>query len=343
MMPQHIKEYLENRGLNTDYFGYGNYYGTNWVTIPVKDINGKTIFLKLRKDPLEPDTVSKYRFFPYGNNSCLFGQELLSTYSDYVIICEGEFDCLLLRSHGLNAITSTAGAGTFKEEWIEQIKHIKDIYICFDNDNAGLIGVKKIVKKLSKYYDNLFIIEIPEVKDVTDYFLAGKDIAKIKELSFAADCSGLHCNKELITKKQYEQEESRLLSQRVLWTDKLRQGTNGGNWFIKWRVTETEDSLCRVRRMIAFASKPVNKDNNIDIALVKSVPIGNLYDVTAAGFFVNNPLRPEKSPSNSLHWNKKNNTWKDFGSDERGDNIDMVMRDKKCGFKEACEHILRFI
>lgn len=88
---------------------------------------------------------------------------------------------------------------------------------------------------------------------------------------------------------------------------------------------------------------PKKESQSIDIALVKSVPIGNIYDVTAAGFFVNNPLRQEKSPSNSLHWNKKNNTWKDFGSDERGDNIDMVMRDKKCGFKEACEHILRFI
>lgn len=144
-------------------------------------------------------------------------------------------------------------------------------------------------------------------------------------------------------KKQYEQEESRLLSQRILWTDKLRQDSGRGNWFIKWRITEIEDSLQRVRNRLSYLSMPKKELKNIDIALVKSVPLGNLYDMTAAGFFVNNPLRQEKSPSNSLHWNKNNNTWKDFGSDEGGDVIDMVMRDKKCGFKEACEHILRFI
>lgn len=144
-------------------------------------------------------------------------------------------------------------------------------------------------------------------------------------------------------KKQYEQEESRLLSQRVFWTDKLRQGTNGGDWFIKWRVTETEDSLYRVRNRLRYLSMPKKELQSIDIALVKSVPIGNIYDTTAAGFFVNNPLRQEKSPSNSLHWNKNNNTWKDFGSDERGDNIDMVMRDKKCGFKEACDFIIKYL
>lgn len=144
-------------------------------------------------------------------------------------------------------------------------------------------------------------------------------------------------------KKQYEEEESRLLSQRVLWTDKLRQGTDGGNWFIKWRVTETEDSLCRVRNRLKYLSMPKKELQNIDIALVKSVPIGNIYDVTAAGFFVNNPLRVEKSPSNSLHWNKAKNTWTDYGSGEFGDVIDLIQRDKKCSFKEACEFIIKYL
>lgn len=144
-------------------------------------------------------------------------------------------------------------------------------------------------------------------------------------------------------RKQYEEEELRLLSQRVRWTDRLRQGVNGGDWFVKWRITETEDSLRRVRGKLKYLSMPKKEQTSIDIALVKSVPIGNIYDVTASGFFVNNPLRVEKSPSNSLHWNKNNNTWKDFGSGDGGDVIDMVMRDKKCGFKQACEYILRFI
>lgn len=149
--------------------------------------------------------------------------------------------------------------------------------------------------------------------------------------------------KKRIDKKQYEAEEFRLLSERVRWTDRLRQSTGRGDWFIKWRITETKDSLCRVRNRLIFLSTPNKKSNNIDISLVKSVPISNLYDILPSGFFVNNPLRQEKSPSNSLHWNKKNNTWKDFGSGDGGDNISLVMKDKKCNFREACEFIIKFI
>lgn len=144
-------------------------------------------------------------------------------------------------------------------------------------------------------------------------------------------------------KKQYEEQEIGLLSERVRWTDRLRQGVNGGDWFIKWRINETEDSLQRVRRKLKYLSMPKKEQNNIDIALVKSIPISNIYEILPNGFFGENPLREESSPSNSLHWNKVKNTWKDFGTGDSGDNIDMVMRDKKCGFKEACEYILKFM
>lgn len=144
-------------------------------------------------------------------------------------------------------------------------------------------------------------------------------------------------------KKQYEEQEIGLLSERVRWTDRLRQGVRRGDWFIKWRINETEDSLQRVRRKLKYLSMPKKEQNNIDIALVKSIPISNIYEILPNGFFGENPLREESSPSNSLHWNKVKNTWKDFGTGDSGDNIDMVMRDKKCGFKEACEYILKFM
>lgn len=80
-----------------------------------------------------------------------------------------------------------------------------------------------------------------------------------------------------------------------------------------------------------------------DIERLKEIPIGNVFDTTAAGFFITNPLRNERTPSNSLHWDKNKNTWTDFGSGEYGDVIDMVQKVNKCSFIKACEILSTYL
>lgn len=80
-----------------------------------------------------------------------------------------------------------------------------------------------------------------------------------------------------------------------------------------------------------------------DIERLKQIPIGDVFETTAAGFFVSNPLRNERTPSNSLHWNKKTNTWNDYGSSEHGDIIDMVQKVNKCSFIKACEILSTYL
>jgi len=125
------------------------------------------------------------------------------------MICEGEFDRLVLYSLGIPAITSTAGAGTFKKEWIEHFKDLKKIYICFDNDKAGENGANRLIKMLEQelpdtsIYKTTLLDSLGEGGDLSDYFLkyngdpdeliyklseqvAGKkpiDISKFKPLS----------------------------------------------------------------------------------------------------------------------------------------------------------------
>src|SRR5207248_651285 len=81
-------------------------------------------------------TTPKYWSQP-GARAALYGWECLVHHCEKVVICEGELDRLCLESHGITAVTSTGGAGVFKQEWCKALQIIPEVYICFDNDAAG--------------------------------------------------------------------------------------------------------------------------------------------------------------------------------------------------------------
>jgi hypothetical protein len=173
-IPDHIRTYLNKRGIidgviNSYKLGYGTFYGKNYITIPVMDGDGYKFF-KLRQDPKDGNGKITY---PKGAEAQLFGMYAPS--EEKQIICEGELDALALISEGCFALTSTHGAGTFKEEWIdEDIRKCQKIYICFDNDEAGKKGSLRVLKMLENVgLRNLHQITLPEEVgdggDITDY------------------------------------------------------------------------------------------------------------------------------------------------------------------------------
>lgn len=48
-----------------------------------------------------------------------------------IIVCEGEWDCLLLRQHGFLAVTNTHGAGTWQERWSRWLADL-DVAFLYD-------------------------------------------------------------------------------------------------------------------------------------------------------------------------------------------------------------------
>jgi DNA primase len=68
-------------------------------------------------------------------------------------------------------VTSTGGAGVFRQEWAEAFKEIPKVYICFDRDQAGIAGAKK----LARLIPHARIVELPEdvgeLGDITDFFV----------------------------------------------------------------------------------------------------------------------------------------------------------------------------
>lgn len=174
-LPERIRTYLNNRGIidgviDSYHLGYGNFYGKNYITIPIIDESGY-VFFKLRQDPKDGDGKITY---PKGAEAQLFG--LYAPQGEKQIFCEGELDALALISQGCFALTSTHGSGTFKDEWVDDtdIKKSGKIYVCYDNDTAGRNGALKVLKALKKVgLRNIYNITLPEEVgdggDITDY------------------------------------------------------------------------------------------------------------------------------------------------------------------------------
>lgn len=167
-IPDRIRRYLNARGISDAVIddhklGWGEFYGKWWITIPIQDIDGNFIFLKLRKDPEDKSNDIKYKFYPAGSNATIYGWKMLEN-NNIIVICEGEFDQLILLQNAIPAITSTAGAGTFKNEWIEPLKKMEKIYICFDKDEAGEKGAGRLIKLLSEHLPDtaIYKIKLPE-------------------------------------------------------------------------------------------------------------------------------------------------------------------------------------
>lgn len=164
-LPKKIIKYLHDRGISDEILthhkiGYMNQYGTSWIAIPIKDLDGNYSFFKLRQDPQFGD---KKMTWPNEIEAQIYDWQSLIMASDRILITEGEMDTLLMRSKGINCITGTHGAGTTKDAWMEHFKPEIEYYICYDNDNAGKVGAFKMAEKLFKNgCKKTFIIELPE-------------------------------------------------------------------------------------------------------------------------------------------------------------------------------------
>lgn len=169
-LPEDIISWLKNeRGLTEeiiDKFKLG--WNGKALTIPIPDKECNYAFFKFRKHPKNTSDLPKYWYTPNASTE-LYGWENITKPKAFLIICEGELDRLTLESNDIPAITGTSGAITFKPEWIEAIGNIpSEIFVCFDNDDAGIKGAERIAERIP----HAKIVQIPKaegVKDITEY------------------------------------------------------------------------------------------------------------------------------------------------------------------------------
>jgi DNA primase len=170
-LPARIRAYLNERGIPDELIDFHLLGWNGWrITIPIHNRHGEVTFFRLAKDPVDKRLAPKMLSSP-GSTVELYGWEQVEREPLQLIICEGEFDRLVLEAHDFAAVTSTGGAATFRPEWAGALKKINEVYVCFDRDNAGRNGAKLVALMLPQAR----IVELPENVgvggDVTDFFV----------------------------------------------------------------------------------------------------------------------------------------------------------------------------
>lgn len=107
-----------------------------------------------------------------GCEQLLWGWQAVPECARSVVICEGELDALSLWQYGHPALSVFSGAGNLA--WLENeypnLERFDDIFICFDNDDAGKKGALQLVERLGR--DRCLMVKLPK-KDANDCLLSG--------------------------------------------------------------------------------------------------------------------------------------------------------------------------
>jgi len=172
-----MHEPLKKRGISEKVYKYFKLkYEDKKLYIPVLDLDGKFLFNKIRHD-VGPN---KYTYSKTGSTAQLFCGHLAKK-KDKIVITEGELDSLVLWSNRIPAVSTTSGAiSAYKKEWVELLKN-KDLYICYDNDTAGLKGAAKLKKQFPNA--TVLFINEPGVKDISEYYEKHGEVDSIFELT----------------------------------------------------------------------------------------------------------------------------------------------------------------
>jgi DNA primase len=170
-LPDRIRQYLNDRGIPDEMIDLNLIGWNGWrITIPIFNREGGLVFFKQARDPEDKSDSPKMIAWPKGHME-LCGWENLKDKPSEIVICEGEFDRLVLEAKGFKAVTSTGGARSFKKEWVKEFESVPEVYICFDNDEAGKNGALRV----GQIIPHAKIIELPqevgEGGDVTDFFV----------------------------------------------------------------------------------------------------------------------------------------------------------------------------
>jgi twinkle protein len=160
------RTFLKSRKLTDDVINQFSYNsGFDKVGFIYKTSEGVPYLTKWRK-------ISEKRFFsePKGiDYAAPFNYQDFEDKS-YIIICEGEIDCMSWVQYNYKNAVAVPGAGTFRGEWINLFAPYKLIYLNLDMDKAGEVGSEKIQLKLEKSRCKKIILP---AKDINECLMAG--------------------------------------------------------------------------------------------------------------------------------------------------------------------------
>lgn len=112
---------------------------------------------------LKIDKVPKVRSRSEAQAGFIIPYDIWKDTTTPTYIMEGEKDMLLARELGINAITLTGGSGAKPNDFVKNSFSGKDIIICYDNDEAGINGAKKLYLSIRDIAKSVKYVNIGDV------------------------------------------------------------------------------------------------------------------------------------------------------------------------------------
>jgi DNA primase len=167
-LPEDIRTFLKGRGIPATIIER-HLLGWNGerITIPVFSPKRQVIGFRYAKSPTDisdsPEVTSDPDLGPQ-----LYGADVLARKPYRVVICDGEFNRLVLEANDFTAVASTAGAEVFLKEWLPYFELVKHVYVCFNRDRAGEAAARKVQAILPRAR----IVKLAACAlDVSDFFV----------------------------------------------------------------------------------------------------------------------------------------------------------------------------
>jgi DNA primase len=130
------------------------------------------------------DSLPKYINSPetslFNKKKVLYGINIAKNHfmqKGYAIICEGYFDVIACHKFGFDTAVATLGTAMSKEHMQILSRHkIKDIYLVFDADDAGIKACFRAITLSSEFDFNMRIISLDKGNDPMDFLtIKGRD------------------------------------------------------------------------------------------------------------------------------------------------------------------------
>lgn len=169
-LPEEIATYLKARGIPATIIGR-QLLGWNGerITIPIFGSTMREVLgFRYAKSPFD-DSSAPDMLSDEGLGAQLYGLETLARQPHRVVVCDGGFERLVLEARGFPAVTSTAGAHVFLEEWAEHFAGIDQVFVCFPRGAAA--AVANVRKALPQAGIAKLPAELGDDGTVTDFFI----------------------------------------------------------------------------------------------------------------------------------------------------------------------------
>jgi len=147
----------------------GHEMHTGWLSIPYITASGSCVGFKFRRlDNGKPKYGS-----PTGQKAHLYNVEDITVMSPYVVVCEGELDCVV--TSGVLGIPAVGVPGTaaWKSHFPKLFTGYETVFVVGDNDikEDGSNPGQEFAKRVANEVLNSQIVTLPPGMDINDYYL----------------------------------------------------------------------------------------------------------------------------------------------------------------------------